>query len=83
MSNYISPKGFQHSQKIYKCVLHKSVLITLLEDEKMANPIVAAIASFIIPGIGQIYAGDIKKRFNIPYNYHNILCYNAFHHWND
>ena len=27
----------------------------------MANPIVAAIASFIIPGIGQIYAGDIKR----------------------
>ena len=27
----------------------------------MANPIVAAIASFIIPGIGQIYAGDMKK----------------------
>ena len=27
----------------------------------MANPIVAAIASFFIPGIGQIYAGDIKR----------------------
>lgn len=27
----------------------------------MANPIVAAIASFLIPGIGQIYAGDIKR----------------------
>lgn len=27
----------------------------------MANPIIAAIASFIIPGIGQIYAGDAKK----------------------
>ncbi len=27
----------------------------------MANPIVAAIASFIIPGIGQIYAEDMKK----------------------
>ena len=27
----------------------------------MANPIVAAIASFIIPGIGQIYAGAVKK----------------------
>lgn len=27
----------------------------------MANPIVAAIASFLIPGIGQIYAGAIKR----------------------
>ena len=27
----------------------------------MANPIVAAIASFLIPGIGQIYAGATKK----------------------
>ena len=27
----------------------------------MANPIIAAIASFIIPGIGQIYAGDVKR----------------------
>ena len=27
----------------------------------MANPIIAAIASFIIPGIGQMYAGDIKR----------------------
>lgn len=27
----------------------------------MANPIVAAIASFIIPGIGQIYAGAVKR----------------------
>ena len=27
----------------------------------MANPIIAAIASFIIPGLGQIYAGDVKR----------------------
>ena len=27
----------------------------------MANPILAAIISFIIPGIGQMYAGDIKR----------------------
>lgn len=27
----------------------------------MANPIVAAIASFLIPGIGQIYVGAIKR----------------------
>ncbi|MBQ7927316.1 MAG: hypothetical protein IJ287_01025 [Methanobrevibacter sp.] len=27
----------------------------------MANPILAAILSFIIPGLGQAYAGDIKK----------------------
>ena len=27
----------------------------------MANGIVAAILSFIIPGLGQAYAGDIKK----------------------
>ncbi len=27
----------------------------------MANAILAAILSFIIPGLGQAYAGDIKK----------------------
>ena len=27
----------------------------------MANPILAAIISFLIPGIGQMYAGDIKR----------------------
>ena len=27
----------------------------------MANPILAAILSFILPGIGQIYAGDTQK----------------------
>lgn len=27
----------------------------------MANPILAAILSFFIPGLGQAYAGDIKK----------------------
>ena len=27
----------------------------------MANAILAAILSFIIPGLGQIYAGDIQK----------------------
>ena len=27
----------------------------------MANPTIAAITSFIIPGVGQMYAGDIKR----------------------
>lgn len=27
----------------------------------MANPIIAAVLSFLIPGLGQAYAGDIKK----------------------
>lgn len=27
----------------------------------MVNPIIAAIASFIIPGLGQALAGDLKK----------------------
>lgn len=27
----------------------------------MVNPILAAIASFIIPGLGQLLAGDAKK----------------------
>jgi TM2 domain-containing membrane protein YozV len=27
----------------------------------MASPILAAILSFLIPGLGQAYAGDIKK----------------------
>ena len=28
---------------------------------KMVNPIIAAILSFIIPGLGQIVAGETKK----------------------
>jgi TM2 domain-containing membrane protein YozV len=28
---------------------------------KMVNPIIAAILSFIIPGIGQIVAGETKR----------------------
>ena len=31
------------------------------EGNIMANGILAAILSFIIPGLGQAYAGDIKK----------------------
>ena len=27
----------------------------------MANPILAAIISFLIPGVGPMYAGDIKR----------------------
>jgi len=27
----------------------------------MANPILAAILSFFIPGLGQMYAGDMKR----------------------
>ena len=27
----------------------------------MVNPIIAAICSFVIPGLGQALAGDIKK----------------------
>jgi TM2 domain-containing membrane protein YozV len=29
--------------------------------KKMVNPIIAAIISFIIPGLGQIIAGESKK----------------------
>ena len=32
-----------------------------MEVENMANAILAAILSFLIPGLGQAYAGDIKK----------------------
>lgn len=32
-----------------------------MEVKCMANPILAAILSFFIPGLGQAYAGDIKK----------------------
>lgn len=27
----------------------------------MANPILAAILSFLVPGLGQAYAGDVKR----------------------
>lgn len=32
-----------------------------MEVKNMANAILAAILSFFIPGLGQAYAGDIKK----------------------
>lgn len=32
-----------------------------MEVKNMANAILAAILSFLIPGLGQIYAGDFKK----------------------
>jgi TM2 domain-containing membrane protein YozV len=32
-----------------------------MEVKNMANGILAAILSFLIPGLGQAYAGDIKK----------------------
>ena len=32
-----------------------------MEVKHMANPILAAILSFLIPGLGQIYAGDMQK----------------------
>lgn len=32
-----------------------------MEVKNMANAILAAILSFLIPGLGQAYAGDIKK----------------------
>ena len=32
-----------------------------MEVKNMANAILAAILSFLIPGLGQVYAGDIKK----------------------
>ena len=32
-----------------------------MEVKKMVNAIIAAILSFLIPGLGQAIAGDIKK----------------------
>jgi TM2 domain-containing membrane protein YozV len=33
----------------------------VFEVKKMANPILALIISFFLPGIGTVYAGDIMK----------------------
>jgi len=38
------------------------------------NPILAAILSFIIPGLGQAIEGDVKKRSNIFNNFYSTLC---------
>ena len=32
-----------------------------MEVKIMANSILAAVLSFLVPGLGQAYAGDIKK----------------------
>lgn len=32
-----------------------------MEVKHMANAILAAILSLLIPGLGQVYAGDLKK----------------------
>ncbi|WP_304091705.1 hypothetical protein [Methanobrevibacter gottschalkii] len=32
-----------------------------MEENNMANAILGAVLSFLIPGLGQAYAGDIKK----------------------
>ena len=46
----------------------------------MANEILAAILSFIIPGLGQVYAGDIRKGiiFIVIFFIFTILAYLVF-----
>ena len=41
----------------------KNVISTIKQKKGiiMANAILAAVLSFLIPGLGQAYAGDIKK----------------------
>ena len=49
----------------------------------MANGILAAILSFLIPGLGQAYAGDIKKGA-IYFVIFLVVCLVAgwiFRHW--
>ena len=49
----------------------------------MANAILAAILSFLIPGLGQAYAGDIKKGvifLVIAIVVWAIACF-IFQHW--
>ena len=41
--------------------LYRFLLYLLNGGEYMANAILAAVLSFFIPGLGQAYAGDIKK----------------------
>ena len=49
----------------------------------MANPILAAILSFLIPGLGQAYAGDVKKGiiFLIVFIVVCIIATLIFRHW--
>ena len=49
----------------------------------MASPILAAILSFLIPGLGQAYAGDIKKGaiFFVICIIAWILATLIFRHW--
>ena len=49
----------------------------------MANAILAAILSFLIPGLGQAYAGDIKKGviFLIAAIVIWIIASLIFRHW--
>lgn len=49
----------------------------------MANGILAAIMSFIIPGLGQAYAGDIQKGiiFIVISILLAIVSWFVFNHW--
>ena len=49
----------------------------------MANAILAAILSFLIPGLGQAYAGDIKKGviFFVVAIVIGLMATMIFRHW--
>ena len=54
-----------------------------MEVKNMANAILAAILSFLIPGLGQAYAGDIKKGliFFVILVIIAIIASIIFRHW--
>ena len=47
--------------KVYIFGWNKNPYIQSKGGDNMANAILAAVLSFLIPGLGQAYAGDVKK----------------------
>ncbi len=42
-------------------MLETSIVKTSISYNSKKNPIIAAVASFFIPGFGQIYSGEVRK----------------------
>lgn len=63
MNNFkISNKILKYITKLYKYKIKNKIIINNNGGKNMVNPIIAAIISFFLPGIGQIIQGaDVKK----------------------
>ncbi len=54
-----------------------------LPQSEIKSPGIAAIASFVVPGLGQIYCGQIGRGIMIIDWLFYRLCIDLNSHWND